>query len=98
MPGGIGLLTQLPVSHLPEHVRNFRDTLLVRIGIAPSEEASVIDSVRDSIIRRLPRVFGAEEPDVTFDLSYKGLTWAVKSEIGQWLRRAVVHHCREPAR
>lgn len=86
------------MSHLPEHVRNFRDTLLVRVGIAPSEEATAIATVKDSVVRRLPRVFGAEEPDVTFDMSFQSLTWAIKSEIGQWLRRAVVQHCREPAR
>lgn len=96
--GGVGLLTQLPVSHLPEHIRNFRDTLLVRIGIAPSGEATTIATVRDCISRRLPRVFGIEELDVTFDLSYQDLTWAVKSEIGQWIRRAVIQHCREPVK
>lgn len=98
MSGGVGLLTQLPVSHLPEHIRNFRDTLLVRVGIAPSGEATTITTVRDSIARRLPRVFGVEGLEVTFDLSYQSLTWAVKSEIGQWIRRAVIHHCREPAK
>lgn len=98
VPGGVGLLAQLPVSHLPEHVRNLRDTLLVRVGLAPSDEATTIATVKRSVVRRLPKVFGADEADFTFDLSYRNLTWAVKSESGQWIRRAIVQHCRDPTR
>lgn len=98
IPGGVGLLSQLPVSHLPEHVSNLRDTLLVRIGIAPSEEATTISQVKSSIATRLPKVFDSFEAGSTLDLSYQSLTWAVKSEIGQWIRRAVAQHCRDPTR
>lgn len=89
---------QLPVSHLPEHVRNLRDTLLARVGLPVSEEATTIAAVKCSIGKRLPKVFGADESDAAFGLRYQSLTWAVKSEIGQWLRRGVVKHCRDPTR
>ena len=89
---------QLPVSHLPEHVRNLRDTLLARVGLLASEEAAIIAAVKCSIGKRLPKVFGADESDAALDRPYQSLTWAVKSEIGQWLRRAVAKHCRDSTR
>lgn len=98
IPGGVGLLSQLPVSHLPEHVSNLRDTLLVRVGIASSEEATIISQVKSSIATRLPKVFGGFEVDSIPESSYQSLTWAVKSEIGQWIRRAVAQHCRDPTK
>ena len=98
LQGGVGLLVQLPVSHLPEHVRNLRDTLLARVGLPASKEAMTIAAVKCYIAKRLPTVFGADESDAAFDLPYQSLTWAVKSEVGQWLRHAAVKHCRDPTR
>ncbi|KAJ5219870.1 hypothetical protein N7468_009074 [Penicillium chermesinum] len=96
LPGDIGLIAQLPVGRLPEHVRNLRNTLLVRTGLQPSVENSTIASVKQLISQRLPEIFGgevyAESPlgSLTDDLS-----WAIKAEIGQWLRRGVADHFRD---
>ncbi|KAI9927995.1 hypothetical protein ASPWEDRAFT_42159 [Aspergillus wentii DTO 134E9] len=93
--GEVGLLAQLPVSRLPEHVRNLRHTLLARAGVSTLEEASIIASVKASISQHLPNIFGVDVHNIVpCDLSQPNLTWAVKYEIGQWIRRGVNEHCR----
>lgn len=95
----IQLLKQLPVNRLPDHVRNLRNTLLYRAGIPASLEDSNIAELKASIAQRLPNIVGDElDHRMSVDSPQPELTWAVKSEIGQWLRRAVSGHCRSAAR
>ncbi|KAE8139634.1 mediator of RNA polymerase II transcription subunit 12 [Aspergillus pseudotamarii] len=93
------LLKQLPANRLPEHVRNLRNTLLYRAGITVMEEDSAIAELKISIAQRLPNIFGAEmDSAMPTESSEPNPTWAVKSEIGQWIRRGVAEHCRDSPR
>jgi len=96
LPCDIGLIAQLPIGRLPEHVRNLRGTLLARTGLSVSDETTMVANVKDLISQRLPGIFDVDMHD---DLSLESLpvdlTWAVKAEIGQWLRRGVAEHTRE---
>ncbi|KAE8415119.1 mediator of RNA polymerase II transcription subunit 12 [Aspergillus pseudocaelatus] len=93
------LLKQLPANRLPEHVRNLRNTLLYRAGITVMEEDSAIAELKISIAQRLPNIFGAEmDSAMPTESSEPNSTWAVKSEIGQWIRRGVAEHCRDSPR
>lgn len=92
----IALIAQLPVSRLPEHVGNLRSTLLARIGFSAANEANMIASIKQLISRRLPGIFDMESHNkMTPESLSIDITWAVKAEIGQWLRRGVAEHTRE---
>lgn len=96
IPGDVGLILQLPVTRLPEHVGNLRNTLLARTGLSASEEAATILSIKDMISQRLPGMFDVNmDSDISPAPLQKNLTWAVKAEIGQWLRRGVAEHIRD---
>ncbi|KAJ5299417.1 hypothetical protein N7476_010974 [Penicillium atrosanguineum] len=96
LPCDIGLIAELPISRLPEHVSNLRSTLLARTGLSVSDETAMVADVKNIISLRLPEIFDVDMHD---DLSLKSLpvnlTWAVKGQIGQWLRRGVAEHTRE---
>lgn len=95
LPIDIGLIAQLPVGRLPEHVANLRNTLLTRTGLSVSEEPAVTDNVKEIISQRLPGIFGDNaHTTMAVDSLPSNLTWAVKAEIGQWLRRAIAEHNR----
>ncbi|CAI7575268.1 unnamed protein product [Penicillium glandicola] len=95
LPIDIGLIAQLPVARLPEHVGNLRSTLLTRTGLSASDENAAIDGVKDIISQRLPGIFGTNESTSTaLDSLPQNLPWAVKAEVGQWLRRAIGEHNR----
>ena len=89
----IGLIAQIPTSHLPEHVYNLRNRLLARAGISTSEEAATTTAVKVTISHRLPSIFEFNADGVVpCDLSQLNLTWSIKAEIGQWIRRGVAEH------
>ncbi|KAG0154386.1 hypothetical protein PDIDSM_1766 [Penicillium digitatum] len=93
LPIEIRLIAQLPVARLPEHVGNLRSTLLTRTGLSALEENAAIDSVKDIISQRLPGIFGVHEhASMALDSLPQNLPWAVKAEVGQWLRRAIGEH------
>ncbi|KAJ5594457.1 Mediator complex subunit Med12 [Penicillium hispanicum] len=96
LPGDVGLIAQLPIGRLPEHVANLRNILLARLGLSRSDEAMVIANVKELVSRRLPAIFDmsihAEESISTLPMN---LSWAVKAEIGQWLRGVVAEHVRD---
>ncbi|KAJ5692168.1 hypothetical protein N7462_001591 [Penicillium macrosclerotiorum] len=95
LPVDIGLIAHLPVGRLPEHVGNLRSTLMARTGLAFSDETSMITSVRALVSQRLPSIFSASmQLDTTLKSLPLDLSWAVKAEIGQWLRRGVAEHTR----
>lgn len=95
LPIDIGLIAQLPVGRLPEHVGNLRSTLLARTGLSASEETLAVDHVKNIISQRLPGIFGlTESATMPLDSMPPNMTWAVKAEVGQWLRRAVAEHNR----
>ncbi|OQE37135.1 hypothetical protein PENCOP_c010G06992 [Penicillium coprophilum] len=95
LPIEIGLIAQLPVARLPEHVGNLRNTLLARTGLSSSEEIAAIDTVKDIISRHLPGIFGVNKSaSMALDSLPSNLPWAVKAEVGQWLRRAIGEHNR----
>lgn len=96
LPCDVGLIAELPISRLPEHVGNLRSTLLARTGLSVSDETAMVADVKSLISQRLPEIFDVDMHD---DLSLKSLpvdlTWAIKAQIGQWLRRGVAEHTRE---
>lgn len=93
MPADIGLLTQLPTNRLQDHVSNLRNTLFTRLGFSSSEETSAIANVKASISRRLPKIFESQTDDAMIvDSSQPNLTWAVKAEVGHWVRNGVAEH------
>ncbi|RAH83067.1 mediator of RNA polymerase II transcription subunit 12 [Aspergillus japonicus CBS 114.51] len=94
------LLIQLPSHRLPEHVRNLRNMLIDRAGFSLDQENSLVAKLQMSIAGRLPHIFGSERSGVLkTNLSLPAeLTWAVKSEIGLWIRRGVAEHYRKPGR
>lgn len=95
-PCDIRLIAQLPVSRLPEHVGNLRSTLLARAGLSASEESDVIVNVKHLISQRLPAIFeGASVEKSSVNPVPTGLSWSIKAEIGQWLRRSVAEHTRD---
>ncbi|CAP86073.1 Pc20g07440 [Penicillium rubens Wisconsin 54-1255] len=95
LPIDIGLIAQLPVARLPEHVGNLRSTLLTRTGLSASEENAAIDSAKDTISQRLPGIFGVNDSaSMSLDSLSSDLPWAVKAEVGQWLRGAIAEHTR----
>ncbi|THC98039.1 hypothetical protein EYZ11_002465 [Aspergillus tanneri] len=97
IPDDLYLLKQLPTTRLPEHLRNLRNTLLHRAGISVADEETTIMELKASVAQRLPNIFGAELTDMIMDRTQRqDLTWAVKSEIGQWIRRGVAAHSRDP--
>ena len=96
LPCDVGLIAQLPVSRLPEHVGNLRSTLLARTGLSVSQETAMVAEVKDLISRRLPGIFDVDMRDeLSLDSLPVNLTWAVKAQVGQWLRRGVAEHTRE---
>lgn len=95
-PCDIGLIAQLPVGRLPEHVGNLRSTLLRRAGLSVSEETDSIAHVKDLISQRLPAIFERDSvEESSLDPVPTDLSWSVKAEIGQWLRRGVAEHTRD---
>ncbi|KAL3472657.1 hypothetical protein BJX99DRAFT_272789 [Aspergillus californicus] len=92
------LLTQLPMGRLPEHIRNLRSTLLGRAGMSVSDESSTIQALKSSISQRLPSLFpGTRGGTMHTNWSHLHLTWAVKSEIGMWIRQGVAKHLKDTA-
>lgn len=56
----------------------------------------MISSIKELIRRRLPAVFDVDmHVDVSLSTIPETLTWAVKAEVGQWLRSGVAGHSRE---
>lgn len=51
-----------------------------------------MEAVKESISRRLPMIFEHHGNDVLRDLPQSNLTWAVKAELGQWVRRGIARH------
>ncbi|KAJ5937390.1 hypothetical protein N7454_004690 [Penicillium verhagenii] len=92
----IALIAQLPVGRLPEHVGNLRSTLLARTGFSAEDEVNTLANVKELISRRLPGIFDTDSSsESTFGSLPNNLTWAVKAEISQWLRRGVAEHSRD---
>ena len=91
-----GLIVHLPVNRLPEHVCNLRNILMARAGISASEEVTTTQLVKNYISHQIPTVYGPKpEPSVPQSPFSANLTWAVKSEISQWIRRGVAEHYRD---
>lgn len=94
----VEVLSQLPGSRLSEHVRNLRKTLLTRAGFSASEEDYIIKAVKKTVRQRLPNIFPTEFDDDTViphDVTQLKLSWAVKSEIGQWIRSGIAEHYKD---
>ncbi|KAJ5632913.1 hypothetical protein N7490_009252 [Penicillium lividum] len=97
----IALIAQLPVGRLPDHVGNLRSTLLARTGFSAEHESIMTANVKQAIRQRLPEIFGKipqnemTSNSLSIDMTSIDLTWAVKADIGQWLRRSVAEHSRD---
>jgi mediator of RNA polymerase II transcription subunit 12 len=97
-PGDIGLIAQLPVGRLPEHVGNLRKTLMARTGFSVSDEGELVANIKILISHRLPALFRSTMLlDTSLSSLPSDLTWAVKAEIAQWLRRSVAEYTRANA-
>jgi mediator of RNA polymerase II transcription subunit 12 len=87
------LLTEIPLSHLPNHVRNLRSTLLSRIGFGVDNELAVLHHCKCFITEQLGGVLPATDnmnDEYEYHTSELGrLAWTIKSELGQWLRGMV---------
>jgi mediator of RNA polymerase II transcription subunit 12 len=94
-PGDIELIAQLPAGRLPEHVGNLRKTLMARTGFSVSDEGELVANIKVLISHRLPALFRSTMLlDTSLSSLPSDLTWAVKAEIAQWLRRSVAEHTR----
>jgi mediator of RNA polymerase II transcription subunit 12, fungi type len=87
------LLTEIPLSHLPNHVRNLRSTLLSRIGFDVDNESAVLHHCKCLITEQLEGTF-PDTDDMNDEYEYHTpdlgrLAWTIKSELGQWLRGIV---------
>ena len=95
LPGDVCLIAQIPVNRLPEHVGNLRSILQARLGFSRSEEVAMVADIKKTISHRLPAVFDAclhaNAPPSPLPINP---SWAVKAEIGQWLRCGVAAHLR----
>lgn len=93
MPSDVELLSQIPVSRLPQHLQNLRNTLVVRAGLRLSEE-EVTNCVKADIRQHLPAIFGNEVYDdsMTGHVAESNVPWSVKAEVGQWIRGGVSEH------
>jgi mediator of RNA polymerase II transcription subunit 12 len=93
VPADIELLSHIPINRLPRHLRNLRDMLINRAGLGVSEQ-ELSPAIKSDLKRRLPEVFETDDSDDMMDceVDHSHLTWAVKAEIGQWIRGAVSEH------
>jgi mediator of RNA polymerase II transcription subunit 12, fungi type len=87
------LLTEIPLIHLPNHVRNLRSTLLSRIGFDVDNESAVLHHCQCFITERLEGLL-PDTDDMNDGYEYHApdlgrLAWTIKSELGQWLRGIV---------
>ncbi|KAJ5152956.1 uncharacterized protein N7482_009434 [Penicillium canariense] len=94
-PSDIRLIAHVPVGRLPDHVGNLRRTLMARSGFSVSDEGNMVTNLKVFISHRIPKIF---RPTMLLKTSLSSLpldlSWAVKAEIGQWLRRGVAEHTR----
>lgn len=96
--GDLGLIAQLPIGRLPEHVANLRRTLMVRMGVSVSDEGEMVTNIKVLISQRLPSLFRSTMLlETSLSSLPSDLTWAVKAEIALWLRRGVAEHTRASA-
>lgn len=89
----VELLSQLPVSRLPQHLRNLRDTLMMRAGLPCSEE-EVTNRLKADLQQRLPAIFSTDvyNDPMVGHVAVGDVPWSVKAEVGQWIRGAVSEH------
>lgn len=60
------------------------------------EESTMINRVKHLISRRLPAIFDVNmHVENSLDALPMGLTWAIKAEVGQWLRWGIAQHTRD---
>lgn len=96
IPVDIELLSHIPINRLPRHLRNLRDTLMNRAGLCVSEK-ELAPAIKSDLKQRLPEIFETDGDDMMdCEVDNSRLTWAVKAEIGQWIRGAVSEHYGGP--
>ena len=84
------LLTEIPLLHLPDHVKNLRSTMLYRLGFDIHNESRVLYHCKCFIAKKLEDIC-SEVSDLDEHCEYQApelrrLPWTVKSELGHWLR------------
>ena len=87
------LLTEMPLLHLPDHVKNLRSTLLSRRGFDVDNESTVLHHCKSFIAEQLQGIC-PEADDLCDQYEYRAprferLAWTSKAELGHWLRRIV---------
>jgi mediator of RNA polymerase II transcription subunit 12 len=87
------LLTEMPLLHLPDHIKNLRSTLLSRLGFDVENESAVLHHFKCSMAEQLQGIC-PETNDLRGQYEYRTsdlsrLSWTIKSELGHWLRRTV---------
>jgi mediator of RNA polymerase II transcription subunit 12, fungi type len=101
VPVDIDLLSHIPISRLPRHLRNLRDTLMARAGGLLSSQTEVVQGIKDDLKRRLPQVLRADDiknHKMAIDVERNNLTWSIKADISQWIRAAVSEHYKYGSR
>jgi len=89
----VRLITEIPISGLPDQVRNLRCTLLRGTIFSAEMESKALDYAKRSIAQALPTLFGHDQ--LGNDLSsvnVDSLSPTVKFELGIWLRQQVAQH------
>lgn len=87
------LITEIPLSGLPDQIRTLRSTLLRGTAHSTELEQRALEHAKDVISNAIPAVFGrynraAKIPQTTLET----LSSTVKLEIGIWLRQHVAQY------
>lgn len=87
------LITEIPLSGLPDQIRTLRSTLLRGTAHSADLEQRALEHAKDIISNSIPALFGryntaTKLPRTTFDT----LSSTVKLELGIWLRQHVAQY------
>jgi mediator of RNA polymerase II transcription subunit 12 len=86
----IRLITEIPLSGLPEQVRVLRGTLLRGTLHSTEEEAQALNHAKDVVRQQAPSLFGMEfAVNVSFVDKLGNLSPSVQLELSIWLRQQV---------
>jgi mediator of RNA polymerase II transcription subunit 12 len=89
----VRLITEIPLSGLPDQVRTLRCTLLRGTPYSAEFEEQILDRSRHSISQTLPALCGLVHPTMDSPkMDVDALSTTVKLELGIWLRQQVARY------
>jgi mediator of RNA polymerase II transcription subunit 12 len=87
------LITEIPLSGLPDQIRTLRNTLLRGTAHAAELEGQALAYTEHMISQTLPALFGLYNTTTNLnDVELGNLSPTVKLELGIWLRRYVARY------